>query len=145
MNELDFWRKPSNPLLDFNALADSFFRNDFALPFESRRSQIARCELSETPQAYQLRVELPGFKKEEIKIDLHDNRISVSGEHREERKEEKDRKVHYSELSQGPFSRNYTFPTPVDAEKAEANFENGILQVKVAKANAAKAKQIAIH
>lgn len=141
MNQLDLWRKSFNPFLDFGALAESMFRNEF--PLDARRLLRTPCEISETATNYELRFDLPGMKREDIKIDLHENTLTVSGERREERKEEKG-KVHYSEMSYGSFSRSYQFPAPVEPEKAEARFENGVLTVSVAKASSAKARQITV-
>jgi len=150
MSNLDLWKRPLSPFNDVENWMNGFFR---AEPFaqwpsqwstEMRKTIAARCEVSETPQSYLLKFEIPGMKKEDIKIDLHDNRLTVSGERREEKKEEKDHKVHYSEMGYGSFMRSYTFPTAVDAERVEARYENGVLSLNVAKSEGMKARQITV-
>ncbi len=143
MSNLDLWRKSFG---DIDSLFDAFLKNEVASPWAGtmKKAMAAKCEISENAEAYTLKFEVPGLKKEDIKVDLHDNRLTVSGERKEERKEEKDHKVHYSEMSYGSFMRSYTFPLPVDSEKVEASYDGGILKVQVLKTGAPKARQITI-
>ncbi len=140
MNQLDFFRKGSN---DMNALMDNFFRGEFpwAVTPQMEKAISAKCEISETPTAYNLKFEVPGLKKEDIRIDLHDNRLVVSGEKKSERKDEK---IHYSEFSYGSFVRSYTFPTKVNPEKVDAKYDGGILRIEVAKTTEAPARTISV-
>jgi HSP20 family protein len=104
------------------------------------------CEVTESKTAYLVKFDLPGVPKEQIKIDLHEGYLTVSGERKEERKEEdKDRKRHFSEVFYGSFSRSFSFPTQVDAERVEARFDNGVLTVNVPKAEASRARQISVR
>lgn len=143
MSNLDFWRKNS---VDLNQVFENFLRNDFSPSWSPQleKAFAAKCEISEGPQTYTLKFEIPGIKKEDIKIDLHDNRLTVSGEKRQEKHEGKDKKLHYSEMSYGSFMRSYTFPNKVDAEKVEASYEGGVLKIEVAKAASSAARQISI-
>jgi HSP20 family protein len=143
MSNLDFWRKNS---MDLNQVFENFLKSDSLSSWTPQVEKVlaAKCEISEGPQTYTLKFEIPGLKKEDIKIDLHDNRLTVSGEKREEKREEKDKKLHYSEVSYGSFMRSYTFPNKVDAEKVEASYDSGVLKVEVAKAASSAARQISI-
>ena len=150
MNNLDLWKRSPNPFSDIgniDRMMNGFFTNDYLsdIPAEMRKGISARCEVSETPQTYNLKFEAPGLKKEDIKVDLHDNRLTVSGERREEKHEERDRKVHYSEMKYGSFMRSFTFPNPVDAERVEAKFENGVLSISVTKSSNNRSRQITIR
>jgi HSP20 family protein len=146
MNSLDFWRKPSFD--NFDQMMDNFFRGDL-MPSSvglSRKGMGAACELSETSDSYSLKFDLPGLKKEDIKIDLSDNRITVSGERKEERTEkDKKHRTQYSEVSYGSFSRSYSFPTPVDANKVDAKYADGVLSISVGKSADTQARQITIN
>lgn len=143
MSNLDLWKKSLSPFSDFENLANSFFRNDMPILRSDLKTIAPKCELSETPQKYTLKFEIPGMKKEDIKIDLHDNRLTVSGERKTE-KEEKDKNTFYSEMSYGSFMRTYNFPTAVDAEKVDARYENGILELHLLKTGGSKARQISV-
>lgn len=102
------------------------------------------CELEESKENYVMRFEIPGVKKEDVKIDLEGNQITVSAERKEE-KTSNDKKKHYSEFRYGSYSRSFTFPTPIDESRVDARFENGVLSIVVPKASAATAKQIKIQ
>ena len=101
------------------------------------------CEFTETPTQFKMKFDLPGMNKDQIKIDLHENILSVSGERREEKKEE-DKKRHFTEISYGSFLRSFTLPTAVDSEKVEAKYDNGQLNVTLTKVEPTKARQIVI-
>jgi HSP20 family protein len=147
MNSLDFWRKPGS-FDNFDQMMSSFLQGDlmpsgFGL---SRKGLSAACEISETPESYFMKFDLPGLKKEDIKIDLSENRITVSGERKEERVEkDKTQRTQYSEVSYGSFSRSYSFPTPVDANKVDAKYADGVLTIAVGKSADTQARQIAIQ
>ena len=88
-------------------------------------------------------VELPGMKKEEIDISLHDGVLTVSGERKHER-EKKDGELFRSERYFGKFQRSVTLPARVDGGKVKANYKDGILTINLPKAEEAKPKQIAV-
>jgi HSP20 family protein len=88
-------------------------------------------------------VELPGLKKEEINLSIHDGVLTVSGERKHER-EEKDGGAFRSERSFGKFQRSVTLPAAVDASKVAATYKDGVLTVELPKAEEAKPKQIAV-
>ena len=86
-------------------------------------------------------VELPGLKKEEIEISLHDDTLTISGERK---REESNEQEFLTERSYGKFQRSLTLPTAVDAEKVKASYKDGLLQVVLPKAEEAKPKQIEV-
>jgi HSP20 family protein len=87
-------------------------------------------------------VELPGMRKEDIDISLHDNTLTISGERKRESKagENAERTERYV----GTFRRSIGLPTRVDANKVSATYEDGILKVTLPKAEEAKPKQIKV-
>ena len=84
-------------------------------------------------------VELPGMRKEDIEISLHDGALTISGE----RKEESD--ATKTERSVGKFRRSIALPTRVDANKVNATYKDGILKVTLPKADEVKPKQIQVN
>jgi len=91
-----------------------------------------------------VKVELPGMKKEDINLSLHDGVLTVSGERKHER-EAKEGGTFRSERYFGKFQRSVTLPSAVDANKVNASYKDGILTVELPKAEEAKPKQIAVN
>lgn len=157
MNSLDFWRDKS--------LAP--FYTDFYQPFEktlglwmddtgfpsrmlrTRGSDMAfnpKCEVSETASHYNFKIAVPGMTKDQFKIELRDNRLTVSGERRADRVDEnKEKTMHVSEFSYGSFMRSFDIPTPVNNEKVEAAYKEGVLNIDILKETPSKARQITVR
>jgi HSP20 family protein len=91
-----------------------------------------------------VKCELPGMKKEDIKISLHENTLTISGERKQER-EVKEGEAFRSERFFGRFHRSITLPVTVEANHVKAQYKDGILAVSLAKAEEAKPKQIEVQ
>jgi HSP20 family protein len=91
-----------------------------------------------------VKVELPGLKKDEINLSLHEGVLTISGE-REHEVEKKEGQSFRSERYFGKFQRSVTLPTAVDASKVNASYKDGVLTVELPKAEEAKPKQIAVN
>lgn len=115
-----------------------------ALPgagYPTRRE--AYTNMVETDKEVIFTAELPGVKKDNIDINVTENRIDVSVE--AEEKEEKEEAGKYSYFSRySGFKSSYPTPVPVDAEKAEANYKNGVLEIKAPKLEVKKKKKIEV-
>ncbi len=90
-----------------------------------------------------VKVELPGMKKDDIEISMHDGTLTVSGERKTEH-EEKEGQSFRSERYFGKFQRSLTLPTAVDAGKIKASYKDGVLTVDLPKAEEAKPKHIEV-
>ena len=90
-----------------------------------------------------LRAEIPGLKKEDIDISVHENVVSITGERRSEKKVEGDQSAR-EERSYGRFTRSLKLPKQVDANRVKAAYKDGILSITLAKAEEAKPRQIEI-
>lgn len=90
-----------------------------------------------------LKAEIPGVKKDELTIDVSEDAITISGE---KKKEEKVEKKDYFRLERsfGSFSRSFSLPSGVDADKAKASFKDGVLQITLPKKEGAKKKKIEV-
>jgi HSP20 family protein len=89
--------------------------------------------------------ELPGMNEEHVSIDLEDGVLTISGEKTEQRTEgDEERNYHLWERTYGTFRRSFSLPRPVNAEGAEARFDNGVLEIRLPKAPEAKGRKISI-
>src|ERR1051326_749057 len=91
-----------------------------------------------------VRAELPGMKKEEIELSLHDGSLSISGERKAE-EQHKEAEVYRAERFVGRFQRTIAFPTPVAGDKVKAHYKDGILTVILPKTEESKPKQIDVN
>jgi HSP20 family protein len=101
-------------------------------------------DIYEDEHSISLRLEVPGMQEKDIDIRLENNTLTVRGERNFE-KEEKEENFHRIERRYGAFSRSFTLPNTVDNEKVEANYENGLLKIKLAKRAEAKPKQVKVN
>ena len=100
-------------------------------------------DVHEDKDSFSVRVELPGMKREDIEVALHDGALVISGERKEEKIAE-GTEVHRQERFCGKFSRVLTLPAAVAGDKVKAQYKDGILTVTLPKAEEAKPKAIAI-
>eukprot|EP01035_Chromulina_nebulosa_P028465 gene28465-37573_t len=100
-------------------------------------------DVKETETSFELAFTLPGLEKEDVKIELKDNRLTVSGERKME-KEENNTRYHRVETHYGSFSRSFMLPENVNADAIEAVFKNGILTLTLPKTEQVGPKTIAI-
>ncbi len=100
-------------------------------------------DIKDTPEAVQIRAELPGMNKEDIKINLSDNILTIQGERRKEEKEEGSNFIRI-ELSYGSFSRSFTVDMPVKQDDIKASYQEGILAITLPKEAAVKQEEINI-
>ncbi|UYL07525.1 Hsp20/alpha crystallin family protein [Bdellovibrio sp. SKB1291214] len=97
-------------------------------------------DIEEKENAYIVTTDLPGFKKEDIKIEMADNVLTISGERIKEAGDKK-----YSERSYGKFQRTFSLPVHVAADKIEAAYKDGVLEVTLPKAENAKSRSIKVQ
>jgi len=138
---------------NFNQLRRNFF-NDLLSPLESTLfPEISNTlginnfsgELKEDNDNYYINAELAGVNKEDINLDISDNKVSIRAEKKEE-KEENNKKSHFSEIYYGSFFQSYPLSTPVDVDNVKATFKNGVLRLKIPKlVNNEKVKKIDIE
>lgn len=100
-------------------------------------------DISEADEEFQIKAELPGVKKDDVKVTLDNGVLTLQGERKEER-EEKGRKFHRIERSYGQFIRSFTLPDVVDDTKVKAEFKDGVLHLRLAKSEKAKPKAIEV-
>ena len=100
-------------------------------------------DIQETDAEFVVKADLPNVKKEDIKIHLQDGVLTIEGE-RQKEKEEKGKRFHKVEREFGRFVRRFEMPSDITAEKVRAEFKDGVLEVALPKAPAARPKQIEV-
>lgn len=87
-------------------------------------------EVKENGKAYSITVELPGLDDKDVKASVEDDVLTITGEKKVERTDEK---THYSERSYGSFTRSFTLPADADRNAVSAKFAKGVLTIEIAK------------
>lgn len=138
--------EPFRDILTLRDAMDRLFEEAFVRPREEWLS-IAReglaLDMYETDDAVKVEVPLPGVKPEEVDITVTGNTLTIKGERRA-REEVKEESYYRREVRYGAFSRSVTLPASADTDKAEAEFEAGVLTVTFPKVAEARPKQIAV-
>lgn len=96
-------------------------------------------DVKESEKEFTIRAELPGVEEKDIEITVTHDAVTIKGEKKEE-KEDKGKNYYYMERSYGSFHRMIPLATETDANKAEAGFKNGVLNITIPKSTSAKAK-----
>ncbi len=133
----------------------SSLRDELDRLFESPWTELARTsqllsgwtpalDVHEDKDNFVVQAELPGMKREEIDVSLHDGVLSISGERKMEKKYE-EAEVYRTERFFGKFQRTVTLPTPVATDKVKAQYKDGVLAITLPKTEAAKPKQIDVN
>lgn len=100
-------------------------------------------DISETATEYQIKVEIPDVKKEDVKVTLEDGVLTIQGTRRQQN-EEKGKKFHRIERSYGSFVRTFSLPDVIEHEKVKAEFKDGLLNLSLPKSEKAKPKTIEV-
>jgi HSP20 family protein len=137
--------EPFRDMVNLRADMDRLFKSFFSGYPEEREGHWAPIiDIEEDKDSILVKVEVPGINKDDIKVTVRDNILSISGERKQE-KEMKEKTFHRIERSYGKFSRTITLPTAVDAGKIKATYKDGILNVSLPKPESVKPKQIEVE
>jgi HSP20 family protein len=125
------------------SLVEEFFNGEVFPKFFDADTQhsIPAVNIIENKDEYRIDVAAPGLNKEDFKINLENNVLTVTSA-KEERKEEKDEKYMRKEFSYFSFNRSFTLPMTVDSEKIKATQKDGILQILIPKKEEARLKPL---
>lgn len=129
---------------EMNRLFDEFFGRTPVRGEEFERMRSPNVDVSETNGSITVTAEVPGMTKEDIKVTVKDNILTLSGEKKQE-KEEKDANYHRIERSYGSFCRSFELPTTVQFDKVKAGYKDGILKITLPKSEEVKPKEIPIN
>lgn len=117
----------------FQSLVDRFF-GDLSFPTLSESDfHVPATDISESKENYRITTELPGIKKEDISLSLHDGILTIEAESKTETNEEGENKALRRERRYGKFLRRFTLGTDANENNVDAKFENGVLTVTILK------------
>jgi HSP20 family protein len=142
---LPVWRlrSPFDEWTQMRRQLDRLFEDSMSPYQRAQAGVFPLINLTEDKNNYYVRAELPGVKAGELNIQASANNLAISGE-RKIASEDESARYHRREREAGKFSRMIGLPGDINPDKVEAKLENGILTVVVAKAEAAKPKQITV-
>jgi HSP20 family protein len=137
--------EPFRDMLNLRADMDKVFKTFFSgFPEEREGYWAPVIDIEEDKDNIVVKVEIPGMRKDDIKIAVHGNMLSVSGERKQEN-EVKDKTYHRIERAYGKFSRIITLPSEIDADKIRASYKDGLLKINLPKMESMKPRQIDIE
>jgi HSP20 family protein len=131
------------PIFGLRREIDRLFEDTFQNSGE-RTGWMPAVNIRETASEFGFDVELPGLKPEQVEITCDNGVLVVRGEHQEERKEGDEGRYHLVERRYGSFSRSFQLPQGVDEDQIEAQFDNGLLHIRVPKAAIPQPRRIEI-
>lgn len=141
---LDKW-EPFRDMLNLRADMDRLFKTFFSgFPEDREGLWTPIVDIEEDKDTITVKAEVPGMNKDEIKVTVRDNVLSISGERKQE-KETKEKTYHRIERTYGKFNRRITLPTSVGADKIKATYKDGVLSITLPKPESVKPKQIDVE
>jgi len=141
----------SGPMEDqFGRMVESMFQDFFAPLAQGARMlddglAMPRLDVSETEKTFEIHAELPGVKKDDVKVSIDGQRVTIEGECQQANEQRQGEQVVYSERSTRRYQRSFTLPSEVDDAAAEARLENGILALTLPKRQGNAAKRLTIQ
>jgi len=126
---------------DFDRFFDGWLTPSLLAPVQGLA---APADVHETPEAYLIRLDVPGLSQKDVKVTVMGDTVTIRGERKQEEKVEHDN-VHYRERRFGSFERGFTLGTPVRADQVKASYRDGVLEVRVPKADEARSREVEIQ
>lgn len=134
---------PTDPFGDIDDLFKGFFMRPVFM--EGQPQMQIKMDVKEDDSAYTVHADIPGVKKEDIHVSIEGNQVSISAETKAEKEEKKGEKVLRSERYFGKVARSFTLAHEVDEAKAQAKYNDGVLELTLPKKAATSAKKLAIQ
>jgi len=143
---LSLWSDPYSELRGLQRDLDRMFESTVGLPFQQTglRRWMPSFDIKESGNNLLIRADLPGVKREDIKLELNNGFLTVSGERKQEKKEESE-KFYRSERIYGSFCRSFPVSSSVTEDQIKAHYENGVLDILLPKEEVPQRKNIPIN
>jgi len=141
MNQLQNWN-PFKELETFQSRLSRMMAHDWEnISLNKEGNFLPSVDIIEDKEAFHFKMDLPEVRKEDIKVECHDGVLTISGSKKMEKDFKKDdAKYHRIERSYGSFMRSFTLPETANADLVNAEFNNGVLDLKIAKKQIAAPK-----
>ncbi len=127
----------------FGDLNKGFWIKPFAFPDETELKM--KVDVEETDKAFTVHAEVPGVKKEDMKIDVNGDQVSIRAEVKRDKEKKEGEKLLHSERYYGMVSRSFSLPTDVDAEGAIASYKDGVLELTLPKKASSQSRRLSIQ
>ena len=124
--------RPTSIFNDMDKMISNVFENDWNFPVRSKTNWSPAVDVKESDNSFTLTADIPGLTKKEVKVNITDGILSISGERKFEDEKESGN-YHYRERRYGSFSRTFNLPETVNDEDISASFKNGILSIELPK------------
>lgn len=125
----------------FDGLLGDVFNQAWAAPQDRALTLVPPVDVEETATHYLIQMDIPGVRKEDVKIEVMGDELIISGERKFER-DEKQPKSNLRERQYGSFRRHFRLGDGVNFDKVEARYQDGVVEISLAKAEAQKPKEI---
>lgn len=128
-----------------NKMLQNFGIRPWSLLSDDEQRLEMKLDLSEDDKNYIVRADIPGVKKEDIKVEVDGNRVAISAEVKSFKEEKKNETVIHSERYEGRVFRSFTLDSNVDESKAQASYKDGLLELTLPKLGTSKTKRLTIN
>jgi HSP20 family protein len=130
-----------DPFANIDDLFRSFGMRPLSIEGEAPTIKV---DITEDDKSYKVRAEIPGVKKEDVKVQVEGNRVTISCETKQEKEEKEGERTIAREIYQGSSYRSFNMASEVDETKAEAKYENGMLELTLPKKEGTSARRIEV-
>ena len=124
--------RPINISNDFDDMFRTVFHSDWKYPLKTKPKWKPEIDIKESDNLFQIKADIPGLTKKDIKVSLKGDQLTISGERKKISDNENDH-YHYRERSIGKFKRSFNLPESINKDKIQASFKNGILSIELEK------------
>lgn len=131
----------------FDEPFESLLRNFLWKPLAAEKPQRMqmKIEVAEDDKNFTIRAELPGVKKEDIKVSVEGNQVTIGAEVKQEKEEKKGEKVVHSERYYGSLYRSFSLDQDVNEAESQAKYKDGVLELVLPKSTASRTKQLTVQ
>ncbi|MFL3004827.1 MAG: Hsp20/alpha crystallin family protein [Candidatus Neomarinimicrobiota bacterium] len=135
--------RPMNISNDFDDMFKTVFHSNWKYPLKTKPNWKPEIDIKESDNLFQIKADIPGLTKKDIKVSLKGDQLTISGE-REKISDNENDHYHYRERSIGKFKRSFNLPESINKDKIQASFKNGILSIELEKHEEIEPKEMEI-
>lgn len=133
-----------DPFNDMDDLFKGLFVRPMRFDLDVAPQMNIKMDVTKTDDAYTVKAELPGVKKDDIQVSIDGNQVTISGEIRKEKEEKKGEEVIRSERYYGKVSRSFTLPHELDESRSNAKYSDGVLQLTLPMRAKSSSRKLAV-
>jgi HSP20 family protein len=133
-----------DPFNDMDDLFKGLFVRPMRFDLDMPQQMRMKIDVTKADDAYTVKADIPGVKKDDIQVSIDDNEVTISGEIKKETEEKKGEEVLRSERTYGKISRSFTLPHDVDEAKVVAKYADGVLKLTLPMKDQSRTKKITV-